>query len=248
VGSCNGLSAVYLGNGWVLTANHVGAGDSSFENVLYPWAIGSDVRLQNPDDSDADLLMFRLELPFPPLPDLPIASAAPANDASLVMIGNGRNRGDPTTWNPPGPGSVDGYLYGPGGTKRWGTNRAEVPPAFEAAFGTWIFGSVFDQSGGGYTTHEAQAATGDSGGAAFALNGTSYELAGILIGIGTFQGQPTETALHGNATYAADLSVYRDEIIETMPEPARGLFAGAALLAVLARAGARRAKPAHLID
>ena len=79
VGSCNGLSCVYLGDGWVLTANHVGAGDAYLrERVCIrgcPAATsGSAIRTT----SLADLVMFRLEPPYPPLPDLPIASAAPA--------------------------------------------------------------------------------------------------------------------------------------------------------------------------
>src|SRR5262245_6711238 len=50
----NGLSAVYLGDGWILTANHVGAGDVQIGAVVYPWVPGSAVRLSNPDSSPAD--------------------------------------------------------------------------------------------------------------------------------------------------------------------------------------------------
>jgi hypothetical protein len=241
VGSKSGLTAVYLGDGWVLTANHVGAGDTVFGATNYPWVPGSDVQLHNPDNSLADLRLFELYPPYPPLPSLAIRTTSPSTLTSLVLIGNGRNRGAATTWNPPGPGpTFDGYLWGPGAAKRWGTNLVEISTYFETGFGTWVFGSVFTQSGGSYTTHEAQAATGDSGGAAFAWNGTSYELAGTLIGIGTFQGQPAETALYMNDTYAADLSIYRDEIVATMPEPGGGVAAGAALVAALPRARRRR--------
>jgi hypothetical protein len=226
----------------VLTANHVGPGNSYFENVLYPWAIGSDVRLHNPDNSYADLLLFRLQPPFPPLTDLVIASAAPPLGRSLVMIGNGRNRGDPY---PPGPGPKDGYLWGSGAAKRWGTNYVEdVNAEFwggPSQFNTKVFGSEFHKSGSGHSTHECHAATGDSGGAAFAWNGSSYDLAGILIGIVTYQSQPPESSFYGNYVFAADLFVYRDEIVATMPEPTGGLFAGIALLAMLANAGTRRA-------
>jgi hypothetical protein len=244
VGSCNGLTCVYLGHGWVLTANHVGAGDAYFGNVLYPWQIGSDVQLRNPDNSYADLRLFHLQPPFPALPDIAIASTTASSSVihPLYLIGNGRNRGAPTTWNPPGPGpTYDGYLWGPGTAKRWGTNLVEVPQTFIIDLGTWVFGTVFDQSGSGHTTHECEAAVGDSGGAAFAWNVSAYELAGILIAIGRFQDQPAETALYDNETYAADLSIYRDEIVTTMPEPAGGLRAGVALLALLASAGTRRA-------
>jgi hypothetical protein len=238
------VSCVYLGDGWVLTAQHVGAGDAYFNDVHYPWLPGSAFPLHNPppEGGPADLVMFLIYPPYPPAPDLSIASAAPAVGTSLVMIGNGRNRGAATTWNPPGPGSYDGYLWGPGGAKRWGSNKVEVASSFASQFDMHVFGTEFHQSGSGHTTYEAQAANGDSGGAVFALNGPSYELAGIMIAVTGYVGQPAETSLFGNETFSADLSAYRDEIEATMlPEPAGGLVAGVAFLAWLTRAGTRRA-------
>jgi hypothetical protein len=241
VGSCNGLSCVYLGDGWVLTANHVGAGNGVFGGITYPWVPGSDLQLHNPNNSLADLRMFEIYPPYPPLPALTISSIAPLAGTSLILIGNGRDRGAATSWDPdpgPPPSSIDGYFWALTGSKRWGTNTVQlVPelPVFESDLGTQLFATVFDQSGTNHTTHESQAAVGDSGGAAFAWNGSSYELAGILIAISTFQNQPAETALYGNYTLPADLSVYRNEIVATMPEPAGGLWIGLALVAALAR-------------
>jgi hypothetical protein len=238
----NALSAVYLGDGWVLTANHSGPGDVWFGGVLYPWVPGASVRLS----TSTDLVLFKIQGPFPGLPALSIRATSPPLGTSLIMIGHGRNRGAATTWDPPGPGpTYDGYLWGPGATKRWGTNYVEDVDAdfWEPSFGTQLFGTEFHESGPGHSTHEAQAATGDSGGAAFAWNGSSYELAGILLGIISYDGQPAETALYGNVTVAADLSVYRDEINYWMPEPVGGLWAGAALVAALARARRRISAP-----
>ena len=45
LGVRGGLSAIYLGNGVVLTANHVGAGDVSFGGTVYPYLPGTAVRL-----------------------------------------------------------------------------------------------------------------------------------------------------------------------------------------------------------
>lgn len=243
VGTVNGLTVVYLGDGWALTANHVGAGDTWFEGVLYPWVPGVAVRLRNPDQSFADLLLYRIAAPLPPLPALAIPNAAPPLGTSVVMIGNGLNRGAATTWDPPGPGpTYDGYEWGAGTAKRWGTNFVEDVNAelYEgpSGFATQLFGGRFHESGIGHSTHEAQAAVGDSGGAVFAANGPGYDLAGILIGILNYGGQPAQTALYGNVTVAADLSVYREEIVEWMPEPAGAGYVGAALVAALA--GARR--------
>jgi hypothetical protein len=238
VGICNGLTCVYLGTvsgGWVLTANHVGAGDALFGGVVYPWVHGSEVRLSNPDTSPADLLLFEIHPPYPPVANLTIASATPPWGTPLVMAGNGHDRGAATSWM-----GIGGWLWGPSATLRWGTNFSEDVnhTQFEPGFGTKLFGSVFDQSG---SAHEAQASVGDSGGPAFAQNGSSYALAGILLGIATYQNQPAQTALYGDYTFAADLSVYRNQIVQTMPEPAGGLRPGIALLAALSSAGTRRA-------
>ncbi|HKA13402.1 MAG TPA: hypothetical protein VKH41_00165 [Myxococcota bacterium] len=237
VGVCNGLTCVYVGGGWILTANHVGGGDATFGGVVYPWKPGSAVRLHNPDNSDADLLLFEVNPPFPLLIQLTIASVPASSNSAhpLYLIGNGRNRGAATSWN-----GFGGYFWGPGTAMRWGTNFVEAASHLESFFNTYVFETQFDHTGPGHSTSEAQGASGDSGGAVYAWNGSSYELAGTMIGIGTYVDQPPETALYTNVTFAADLSVYHDEIAATMPEPRGGLLAGAALLAWLS-AGTRRA-------
>ena len=58
--SRGGLTLIYLGNGWVLTANHVGEADLKLDSVVYPHVVGSGVRFVNDDLSDADLLAFRV--------------------------------------------------------------------------------------------------------------------------------------------------------------------------------------------
>ena len=238
----NALSAVYLGNGWVLTANHVGPGDVWFGGVLYPWVPGVSVRLENPDTSLADLVLFKLQTPFPALSALSIRTTPPPIGAQLILIGHGRNRGASTTWN-----GFNGYLWGPGASKRWGTNFVENVDAdlFEPYFdNTQLFGSEFNESHPAHSD-EGQAAVGDSGGAAYAStnNGSSYQLAGIMIGIIGYTGQPAESSLYTNSTLAADLSVYRDEINYWMPEPVGGLWAGAALVAALPRPRRRISAP-----
>jgi hypothetical protein len=244
----SGHTAVHVGAGWVLTANHVGPGDTRFDGVVYPWAPGTDIRLHNPDASLADLVIFHLQPPYPPLPTLPISSTSPLLTTPLVMIGNGRDRGAATSWDPsPGgpPSAIAGYYVLLTASKRWGTNFVEDVNAelFEGPdmLGTKLFGDQFDQSGIGHSTHESVVVTGDSGGAAFAWNGSSYELAGILIAELTFSGQPSDKVVYGNGALAADLSFYRNEILDTLPEPNGGLWAGAALVSVLASAETRRA-------
>src|SRR6185295_11538456 len=56
-------SAVYLGNRWVLTANHVGAGSVTFPSGSFLFRSGSEVQLKNPSGMGlsefTDLVMFR---------------------------------------------------------------------------------------------------------------------------------------------------------------------------------------------
>jgi hypothetical protein len=235
VGTRGGLSAVYLGGSFVLTANHVGAGDVVLDGTPYTFVPGTAVQLHNPDTTLADLLMFQIHPQPPSLPALPLwsGSVRPLVGTELILIGHGRNRGAATSFDcGPGPAS-DGYEWGAGHAMRWGTNFVEEYPL--PVFNTQAFGSNFDAAG---SAHEAQAATGDSGGAAFAWSGSQWELAGILFAIGLCEDQPAATALYGNATYAADLFFYRDEIADViaMPEPSGGLWAGGLLVAALGAA------------
>ncbi len=63
-------------------------------------------------------------------------------------------------------------------------------------------------------TGEGQGAPGDSGGGVFIKSGGTWELAGTILYIGEHSGQPQyKIAAAGNLTYMADLSVYRDQII-----------------------------------
>jgi hypothetical protein len=138
-----GDRGIYLGNQWVLTANHVGAGTTVFPGVgTFAAAPGSSVRLQNPMGqgltTDTDLLLFRLA-GDPGLPTLSIASSTPAVGEALVLIGDG-GAVTPSTaathWHVTGSspnftwtevlsgGNAHGYTSNASG-KLWGTNRVE---------------------------------------------------------------------------------------------------------------------------
>lgn len=54
----------------------------------------------------------------------------------------------------------------------------------------------------------------------FYLNGATWELAEILGAVGTFSNQPGSTAVFGNMTYAADLSVCQGAVTAAISEPA----------------------------
>src|SRR6266545_4418479 len=55
VGTIGGLSGVYLGGKFVLTASHVGAGSIALDGVTYVYVPGTAVQLDNGDATYADL-------------------------------------------------------------------------------------------------------------------------------------------------------------------------------------------------
>jgi hypothetical protein len=248
VGDRTGLTGVYLGGKFVLTAHHVGPGNITLAGVTYTYVPGTHVQLDNGDGTYADLSMFEI-YPAPPLPALPIALVTPVASAPLIMVGHGVNRGPATSFDPNGPlppDPVGGYQWGAGQSMRWGTNAmlgsilVDLPDATQ----TVSIESTFDQDG---SDHEAQAAVGDSGGATFAWNGLQWELAGIMFAIGSlYTDQPPGTSLYGNLTFSADLSFYRSQILDVMamPEPRGAIWPGVALVAMLARR--RGARPHRL--
>lgn len=211
VGEVNSLSATYLGNGWVITANHVGPGDLLLGGVTYPWVPGSEVQLRSNPTNLADLVVFKVS-PKPNLPLLAIRSTPPPINEFLIMIGCGRDRGTATSWDqfgptfPPPP--VDGWDWDISSSKRWGTNEV-LTLTSGLINGTVSFQTRFDD---GEILPEAQGANGDSGGAVFSINAQATELAGIIYALGPTPGQPADTALFNNLTFIARLDFYKDEI------------------------------------
>lgn len=226
VGNITGLSGVYVRNGWVLTANHVGEHkiflkvvlDDVLQVVGYDPVPGSGVQINPP----ADLFAFKILGPKPPLPDLAITDSAPTVNTSLTIIGNGINRGTATTWDfgTPNPADdLDGWNWGSNRIIRWGTNQIDNINA-DATFGgpTEAFSIVFDD-GNPEGLHEAMGITGDSGGAAFTGSGGSAELVGIILLRLFYETQPASTSLYTNGTIIADLFAYRSQILAIIDQP-----------------------------
>jgi len=228
VGVKGGLSVVYLGNRWVVTAAHVGMGTVTFGGVPYAAIPGTLVSFETSPGKLADLIAFKLR-EDPGLPTLAIASTTPpagsSVNSSVVMIGHGRDRGASTQWTPPPPpqtGPIDGWLWGPGYAMRWGTNLVGGAPT-NVTIGSNVSRAFWtDFTNASATASEAQAAEGDSGGALFVKPQSvgSWQLAGVLFAIGAFSGQPASSALYGNVTYALDLAFYRSAILAVTTRPA----------------------------
>ena len=235
-------AGVYLGYGWVLTANHIGSGAGiTLGGVTYTMAPGTGHQLTNAGASGkstlTDLSMFQLQGALPNLPAIRIASSAPANGDTVTMIGRGSiQEANRTFWNvdtsagPVGPwvwtettaasANYAGYKTIGGGTMRWGTNVIDDNDWVLDGYDFFALGTTFDP---GVSNNEAQVVVGDSGGAVFVKQAGEWSLAGIIIATGVFPDQPggAGTAVYYNASYFADLSYYRPQIMAlAVPEPA----------------------------
>lgn len=201
-------SAVYLGNGFVITAAH----------TFDPTAVVIDGANYTRDTSFApisfspiDLRLYRL-LTSPPLGLLPCISKNETDTTkTCVMIGWGKGKG--AVINEVGAMGNKGWQWG--GTlgddvskdKRWGTNTSNGSAetvSYSVGAGNYSYTgiSVFFNSSGG--ANEATGTLGDSGGGMFVnFNGT-WKLAG------------TAGAVYTSGNYANGASLYSPSASKTV--------------------------------
>ena len=245
-------SAIYVGNRWVLTAAHTNGnritlGDSVESGTTYV-RDGSTplVRLKNPDQSNADLVMFRLT-EDPGLAALPIIDATPDVDDLAILIGTGVDR-DGGLQQPVTPGTRDGYAWSSTRAKVWGVNNVQGVFGDSDVEDLQVEGFKTEFNSNNVGMPEAQAADKDSGGAVFVLTDDGWKLGGVMIGVSRFfllgndgkpdlnqPDQPGRTSVFGNQTLSADLSVYRIQIEALIPEPATATILGGLSLVMLRR-------------
>lgn len=255
VGTLNGASAIYLANGWVLTANHVSSSlpaSVNFGGSNYSTQAGSFHRLTNsgPLSTFTDIVMFRLSAP-PALPGVTISNTTPTVASQVTMIGNGRTQQSaPTYWNrtvvpadpvtlannndtwvetTEGESNISGFKTTATKQVRWGENAVDAN-GFYVNVGSLlapVHVVSFRTRFDSGISNEAQAVIGDSGGAVFSNNGGSWELSGMMFAVDYYETQPggAETAVYGNETYIADLSYYRSQILTIIPEPSACVLA-----------------------
>jgi hypothetical protein len=210
-------TAVYLGNGWVISANHVSQGDVRLVGRDWPSVPGSKLRLRSPDARvSADLALFRLREPLPPLASLHVSQTGPGVGEHVVLMGNGPDRGEPVVSE-----GKRGWSWADSHSLRWGTNQVHATGlTVQAGIGDSTVAFSMRLSPTHPTPFESTVGIGDSGGAAFVKRDGRWELAGVLFAAKTWSDQPARTALYGNITYAADLSVYREQIESIVKRPA----------------------------
>lgn len=226
VGTIGTLTGVYLGDGWVLTANHVGDGAIVLQGITYQPIAGSRVRFQKPLGTYADLIAYRID-GQPPLPAIVLADTTPNLGDEATMIGKGWNReAGLTYWDIDWLEVSQPFAVFTGHKRfccesptRWGRNIITASNLDIVLTGstTRSFAAIFDLLGG--VSDEAQAVPGDSGGAVFIKRSGQWQLAGTLFAVSIFENQPNSTAVFGQASYAADVAFYRDEILAVITPP-----------------------------
>ena len=239
VGTRGRSSAVYIGDGWVLTAAHVSGGNVKLGGTTYQWLRETNTVIRNPAGTGlsefADLRLFRLATE-PSLPDLTLSRESPEAGTFSILIGNGKDRDkDLVGWSIEGNGSnrvwresappadENGFKWLTTNSMGWGANEVDSDGnadddnfiTTETGFADTIsLSTTFDDIP---NFPEGQAATNDSGGALFTRKANGdWELTGIIHSIGLLDAQPSQTSVFGNRTFAAAIPAYYDAIIDTI--------------------------------
>lgn len=220
----NTASGVYIGGGWMLTAEHV------FDDNQNPFVVHNSINyladltksyvLTNPAyfptsgmTAGSDVVLFRLQSAIPGLATIPLGNVSANLDIAMIGFGGG---------------------------KSWGANNVEGSPAIvnvnwsENDFETFF--TDYDTA----TQSEGQAVGGDSGGGAFAFQSGAWKLVGIMNAV--------DTSSNPDRTFMANISTYSTEINNiiltqgNIPEPSSLLLTSPALLLLLRR---RRCETHH---
>lgn len=225
-------TAVYLGNGFVLTANHAGA----------PSQVLLGTEFYTPDPSFApisftptDLRLYKILNP-PPLALLPLTGPNDADTSKLtVLMGWGKGKG--SIINEPGAMGDKGWLWGGSNkfdevskNKRWGTNTT-TSTGVTISYDAYSFTAlkvIFDNASG---ANEATAAIADSGGPFFQKIGSVWKLAGTITSVDGGESYENGAALYSpsgarSATYAVRLRSVAEKLRFTAWKEARSIAVG----------------------
>ncbi|MFT5469953.1 MAG: hypothetical protein ACI8UO_005076 [Verrucomicrobiales bacterium] len=218
VGRIDRSTGVYLGNGYVLTAAHVGAGNFDLSDGTSYSVVPNSARiLENRDGSQADFCLFRVKFnakdSIAKLPPIQLATIAPTVGANVLLIGNGMGGSDSK--------ANGAFPWKDNHQVRWGVNQIEEiysQPMPTHDFLSYGYATRFEKGG-----IECQATPGDSGGACFRYNegASRWELAGIIVAVDSEHG----LAEYGNQTYIADPVLFKGELAAAFQTAGRSLVA-----------------------
>lgn len=230
-GSAGGTgSAIYLGSGFVLTADHV-VFNSTFEYITFDGTTYYQVDTSWKDSSryagyrvasTVDLAVVKL-LSSPSVAPVSLLTSPSELAAATTLVGWGRGR-DPSV-----PLSTTTVAWGNATTeaKRWGLNAAEATVTI--SYGVYNYDAIRTVLGSstgspaGLGDDEAATALNDSGSAMFQFISGNWHLIGVataveVSGNSTF-GNDDSSPGRGNYNYFARISSYSSEILALIPEP-----------------------------
>lgn len=253
-------SAIYLGNGFMLTANHVTLGSGQIVTFGGNSSFAVDMTFNGNAGSKqvapgVDLKVFKLTS----LPSVTAVNlySGPAQAASATLVGFGVGRLDssplassPVTWGSNNVNNLDTVA------KRWGVNapRDLVTLSYSGPGGPYSYTSLRSVAGSstgnptGLGSSEASLTLIDSGSAMFQnISGTWY-----LIGVGatvdsqggsqttTFGNDIVSNGSRGDYNFHASIEAYRSSILASVPEPGTASLAIASLAILYGIARVRR--------
>ncbi len=219
-------TAVYIGNGYVLTANHTNSGyiilgtDNPSGGATYSSLPNTSRKLINPNGTASELRMYQID--DPGLSRLYIYDKPLTGDEQAMIIGTGLARGSGYQgYDITGGAGIDAYGYAWSATrdKTWANNTiyqvnldyGGLNPAYTLnGLAPFVaFKTRFDQIGDG------QAAGMDSGAALFVYDNAHarWELAGIAVTVSKLPDQPSNLSLVGQRTCYIDLTQYASQIL-----------------------------------
>jgi hypothetical protein len=233
-------SAIYLGSGYMLTANHVAAtvGQKFTFNGIDSYSLDEGFAPQQVA-SGVDLKVFRLTT-IPPVTTVSLGSGGVSFGSSATMVGWGRGR-DPAVDE-----NTATVAWGNLTTvaKRWGLNapRDQVSISYPGYSFTALRTVLGTTSGSppGLGDSEAALTQYDSGSGMFQYLGGSWQLIGVAVTVEmgelSFFGNDVVTGVgEGHENYFANIGTYRSNILALIPEPSNALFLVSALAMALRR-------------
>jgi hypothetical protein len=221
-------SAVYLGNGYLITAAHVTLNSSVvLDGTSYAINFSDSITSVGPD-----LKIFQI-IGNPGLATLPLTSAATGTgdlNMNATMIGFGVGKASVITQS----GSNAGFNWAGDTTyaERWGTN-VTLSTYFTDSNSVLFLGTAYDLSLG---VNVASASLGDSGSALFENFGGTWELAGIWDSVDTngasYYADSPNNISGKDYSYAVEIEPYAAQIEADIPEPGSLALVGFGTVAV----------------
>jgi len=269
-GTLGGFMATPIDSRYLLTANHIGSGTTTFSYLNAGEGTTTNYTVQYYKQvGNSDLAIWEI-VPSDTTDYFPVVATLeqnqPAFDAPLVVLGRGTDRGSPVT---------GGWAWGADNhNTSWGTNN--VTELAEDANSNLYLAYAFTRTVNGQNVvtdpNEAILSNDDSGGGLFIQNPTTHvwELAGINYGVDDFattmgganandalydstgyygpsDSDPNnDTAESGAPEYSYDSAIYSNysaiTALVSVPEPTTGLLLMGLLFPIL---NTRRFRPAN---